>query len=68
MRRAELTLRLEEHNEYQSHKKRRRELEKEKGEIIVEYNRLMSKRQILTLSLGMDSSFPTFSIRDEPKY
>lgn len=65
MRRAERTLRLGEHEEYQKLKQNRKELEDEQGEIIIEYNRLVYRRLILMLAMGLDPDSFSTSLPDE---
>lgn len=61
MRRAERTLRLENHQEYQWLKRKLRDLQNEEDMVGIEYNRLVQRRQILMLAIGLDTdSIPSF--------
>jgi len=57
LRRAALTLQLEESEEYQRLKKRLRDLDDELATLAIEYNRLEARRGLLALEMGLIRPF-----------
>jgi phosphoglycerate-specific signal transduction histidine kinase len=53
LRRAALTLRMEENEEYQGLKERQRDLDDELATLAIEHNRLEARRGLLALEMGL---------------